>query len=402
MIPSKNNKVCPMLWKHLHIETSGKVTACCEVREGVSLSEYKTLNDLYNSDYYKKMRLMMLNGEEPAECKKKCFDFERVGIESKRLFQTKLYNKKYGEKIYKMFSTLTPDADINDVDTLDFKPSNYCNSMCVMCHPDRSSSLATERKKLGLFDGDILSGGWYKKEHEKIVEIYKNKLWRVKINGGETSILPELKTILEDMKDTPCRLLLNVNNTVSLKKYEHLLSNKQLRIVCSIEGFGKVNEFIRYPANWETVYNHIKEVNNWVDEKDNITAIFGFTIMNLNYLHIPYFLENMKNNFPNLMTEPYVQFLSVPSYMKVDTLPKEIRVQGYKNFLDFYNKQKHISEVEKNLYYKILLYYKSMSEKEQNIERWYDFKKYINLIEFNRNMFLKDYIPEIDKIVNNV
>lgn len=327
----QNHKLCPLLWKHLCVNTDGSMTPCCEISNKVfpSLDPDKSLQDEYNSDIYKSIRKDMLDGISNPICEKVCYSVEQQGYESKRIKEIKKYEKKYGTAFTGKEKII---ADINQIDYLDIKPSNFCNSKCVMCNNNRSSQFAVESKKYRNFDGPAMVGGWYKLNKQKIESIY-HQLWRYKLNGGETTVMPEFESILEglsEVNNNEVNLVLNINNTVDITKYHKYLSKiNQITIVQSIEGWGLSNSYIRYPSDWNTVYNNLKSIYEYKNSNKNIVTQFGILVLSLNFVTFPFLIENLYNEFSEI--NYFIYHINQPKPLLVNGLTKKELEQGLLN-----------------------------------------------------------------------
>ena len=95
---SRPDTYCPLPWQHLATHPHGGVTLCCisDHTDGLNRArnykeEYNEFFDLnkqnieehMNSDYYKEVRLDMLNNKMPKACMR-CYNEEDKGIKSKR------------------------------------------------------------------------------------------------------------------------------------------------------------------------------------------------------------------------------------------------------------------------------------------------------------------------------
>ena len=94
---------CPLPWIHIASRPNGDVRLCATanasgdssnkvaglVKEGntpLNLRDH-TLEEVWNCEYMRNVRLTMLRGEQPASCLK-CFKEEEIGITSKRQCET--------------------------------------------------------------------------------------------------------------------------------------------------------------------------------------------------------------------------------------------------------------------------------------------------------------------------
>ena len=76
------NTVCAIPWVHLNIIPRGKVYPCCMTSEHRTYAgdlTTQSIEEIWNSDYLKGIRVQMLNGEEPNMCRR-CFESENLLI----------------------------------------------------------------------------------------------------------------------------------------------------------------------------------------------------------------------------------------------------------------------------------------------------------------------------------
>ncbi len=99
-----NSTYCSLPWTHLASHPDGGVTLCCISDHTNAASRSRNFEPLYyydlnkdkldnimNSDFYKKTRLEMLNGIKPQACLR-CYQEEDNNVRSKRLEE----NEKLG------------------------------------------------------------------------------------------------------------------------------------------------------------------------------------------------------------------------------------------------------------------------------------------------------------------
>ena len=226
----KNHKICPLLWKHLCINTDGGLSPCCEISQFQTVDLEKDLQSLYNTKEFQTMRSAMLSNQSTPYCEKICYSKEKQGIKSKRLAEIEKYEKHLPSVIADSTQT---EVSLSEIVDIDIKPSNYCNSRCVMCNSNRSSQYANESKLHNAYKGPVLVGGWYASYKDQLEELYPT-LYSLKINGGETTVMPEFSQVLESIKgNDELRLSLNINNTIDITKYIDIFSSlKRVGDIC--------------------------------------------------------------------------------------------------------------------------------------------------------------------------
>jgi len=388
----KKHKLCPLLWKHLCVNTTGSIKPCCEFPvtniDRDTLDPNKTLEQEFNSDYLKGIRQAMLDGDSYEVCDKICYQKEKQGYNSKRLHEITKYEEEYGQAFT---GKETTEGNIDEIDYLDFKPSNFCNSKCVMCNNNRSSQFALESKKHRFYSGPIMVGGWYEKNKHKIEPLFKN-VWRFKLNGGETSVMPEFEEIVKGVakaKSKRSNLILNINNTVDLTEYhEYLKDIHHVSIVHSIEGYGKENEYIRFPAKWDIVYENIKKMYAYAQVNKNITPVFGMLVMSLNYKTFPFAFEKLYTEFPNRVGT-YIGHIHQPEPWLVNGLTEKELEEGLKNLETVMDRlpEKYSSRLADTH-----LFYKEAVRKGSNRRIRRQMQESIRHLDQVRNINIKDFI----------
>lgn len=385
----KEHKLCPLLWKHLCVNTNGSLSPCCEFSSTFDkpLNPTKSLREEINSENFLQLRQDMLDGKANSVCDRICYKKEQQGFDSKRLHEIKKYEDEYGAAFT---GNETAHANVEDIDYLDIKPSNFCNSKCVMCNSNRSSQYALESKKHRNYTGPIIVGGWYNDNKHKIEPIYK-KVWRFKINGGETSVMPELEEILKGVAEGKSKraiVILNINNTFDITKYhEHLKEVHHVSIVHSIEDYGKANEYIRYPAKWNTVYDNLKTIYQYTQDNNNVISTFGILVLSLNFKTFPYLVEKLHNEFPKNLY--YFGHIHQPQGFLVSGLTQIELEQGLKNLEDVMSRlPKDLNNSLKNTH----IFYKNAVENGTDFKVRQKMLDTIRHFDRVRNISIEDYI----------
>ena len=135
---------CILPWTHIATYTDGTALLCCIAQPGKEVENLNelTLKQVWNGNMFKDARLKMLKGEQVSNCSH-CYREEKVGINSHRLVENKVWDKKLGtDYVQTLIDNTQLDGSVtHDVITLDFRLGNTCNLQCVMCRPVDSLSL---------------------------------------------------------------------------------------------------------------------------------------------------------------------------------------------------------------------------------------------------------------------
>ena len=341
---------CILPWMHLATNASGNYRVCCNSTPGKNFilkpngEPYKiyedTIDEVWNSETYQQIRKQFLNNERPAMCER-CFREEDSNVKSARLAWNESWMFEYEKSI-------TPPLNIQYVD---IRLGNLCNLRCRMCNPYASNQWIKEwelieewnspndKIRLSKLDWPNNPATWSNLEPilDTINTIY--------LTGGEPTLAIEQYKLfdicIEKGISKNIRLKYNTNLTnIPPKMIEYWKHFKWVKIQASIDGIGKVNEYIRYPSNWKNIEKQLKTFIN-MDVKLQIHT----TVQMHNIMHLP----ELFDYFDQYKLEPYLNILNHPDYLNVRVLPSDQKEKA-KELLQPY---KHKLKVEGLITYMI-------------------------------------------------
>jgi sulfatase maturation enzyme AslB (radical SAM superfamily) len=221
---------------------------------------------------------------------KDCWKSEKVGIESKRQRYNNLYKKYLDQTDRKVKLSIIPVG-------------NVCNLNCITCGPSLSTGWI---KKHTFMYGKLPTSKIHKDITVSDVENV-DQLDHVEFIGGETLQSKSFWKYLEQMNKN-ISFSCQTNGTVDLSKNQIDLLNTftKFNICFSIDGVGKIFDYIRQPATWQTVHNNIKKYASYFNKK---RLSFFITVSNLNIFYIDSIMINLFKTLPvsqmlNLVHEP--------------------------------------------------------------------------------------------------
>ena len=125
--------ICPLPFTSVNINTSNQARPCCKFNQSVGSIQQTTLKEIFDSEYYKKIRQQLSSGQQISECQA-CWDVEKHNSTSLRQHAL----TKFGDGLdYQWFDQPTL-VDIT------MAPSNLCNFACRICNHVASSKIAAE------------------------------------------------------------------------------------------------------------------------------------------------------------------------------------------------------------------------------------------------------------------
>ena len=261
----KESKRCMKTWTHLNATPLGNIFPCCSNDYTAPMGNTKdmTLNEAFNSDYMKGLRLDMLNERKHEICNF-CYAHEDAGPHSFRRYSIEHFGKYFDESM----AMTHEDGAVDEMRMryFDIRFSNICNFKCRSCGSEFSSQWALEDKKTWNPDGPIIMH--VDNEEGGILQEILEQVEYIDIAyfaGGEPSITPEHYVILEELirlgkTDTVLRYNTNAS-TVSYKDkdifdlWKHF---DKVELSCSIDHFGQRAEMMRHGTDWGRVERNLK------------------------------------------------------------------------------------------------------------------------------------------------
>jgi MoaA/NifB/PqqE/SkfB family radical SAM enzyme len=398
---------CMAPWIQLHAQTNGTVAPCCmsSIHGGNELGDLRKnprLEDAWNSDNMKQLRLNMLQGKKSSICTH-CYDYEKVGKFSERM----QYNKDYKRYYSKVTATLK-DGSLKDLNVplIDIRFSNKCNYKCRICDSVYSSLWYEEEAKTGKIPGlPSTKEMQVSSDSEKFWESYLRFLPNVKrlhFAGGEPLFMDEHYKALEHLisiGNTDVVLSYNTNfSTLRYKKYNVIdLWNKfrKVDVWASLDMMGAKGDYQRKGQKWEKIEENIRTV-----QRECRSVLFGVnvTVSLFNVLDVPSFFQYMVENKFVDPTRMNLYLLFDPSYQNITNLSpalkKEVerRFAAFENYLDTLPDSTNI----RNHARAVLTYMNSAQGAGQS-----EFRHWTNTIDVIRSEKFADTFPELAEMIEH-
>ena len=290
--PSEGNKTfCMAPWTHTYLSPQMERRLCCSSRESSeNFEQYidsidttgkddklnlKTLDEHWNSEYMKTVRLKLLAGEEIPQC----------SVCNDKLLNEQVYrqhfNWYYKDKMDQVFeSTDETGATTMQVESFDYRFSNLCNFSCRMCGDMLSSSWETENKKYGKGDYENYRIWGRKDIKEKLLKFHDQEIVREFTDAVENKRITEFYwcggeplmwkihwTAMQRVVELGYadKVLARYNSNMSRINYfgknlfDDILANfPKWQICASIDGTGEVGEYIRTGLKYDEWLANIK------------------------------------------------------------------------------------------------------------------------------------------------
>ena len=267
---SKPENLCMAPWTHTYLSPQTERRLCCASREPAqSFKQYidttegdnqytpQTLEEYWNGEHIRRIRMQMLNNQVPPECE----------VCDKRLLNQDVYRDYFNHLFAHKWEDVVVNTDWNGYTSMkpvswDYRFSNLCNFKCRMCGPMLSSSWETEARKQGKIEP------WMERDVKRTIDAFQkdtveqefataveeHRVEEVYWVGGEPLMYEQhwryMQRIIE-LGDGP-KLYARYNTNLSrvdykgINLYSDLLDNiRDWQICASIDGTGDIGEYIR-------------------------------------------------------------------------------------------------------------------------------------------------------------
>lgn len=419
--------LCPLPWNHFSTYTDYSMRICCNSGlkgsvldkdgEPIVFSDFDSINDIFNTDFYKRIRRQMLKGERPPECEE-CHKIEDSGGRSRRISDLSSFSEN--EAFLKALNNTQDDGTIKaKIQSLDLNLSNVCNLKCITCSPSHSNLL---KKEFDNFAKDERLRGrgevvYDQETYKKALDNYKNdslfnlfneeeldSIGLILFSGGEPTLDKKHKVFLKRLIDQgyASKIRLDYNTNAMSLDYELLGIWNEFRIVhlnLSVDAFGELNEYIRKNVNWkkferncETLMNHPKTLVTFQ------TTVGALNLLNLTQLYAwtHKMTENKRDPLGNPLSRlPKHIFMWSPLWLTTDILPSSLKKRALKKLILYFTTLKYKDYLSRENQTSILNFLKSSIEKDQDIESFKAFKTILPWFEEQREQApIYNLVPE--------
>lgn len=268
-----------------HVETDLGNFICTKSTNIIS-KDVDIVNWHSNPDYVK-VRQNMLEGKPNRLFCQDCYSREQQGLESARQYETLEWAERLSAKsiddFVKITSPLYYEVWLN----------NTCNIMCRTCHDGYSNKIEKEWQAIGIpkTPNFHLNNTQYNKIDLDVVE-------RVYWGGGEPTIMHEFHSFLErciSKGKTDFELTIGTNGMKFTKKLVELLDHfSNVNLSFSIDGYEKVNDYIRWKSKWNTIIDNSRMMR---DRGHTISLQTVFSMWSISRMHETF--EFFDQEFPD-------------------------------------------------------------------------------------------------------
>ena len=438
---------CILPWMHLSTRPDGSMRVCCTAnassvgatndkehggRVGIVKTEdgkpanlnISDLHSSWNNSYMRSVRKMMINGEKPASCLK-CYKEEAAGHRSKRQWETE-YWMRDGIDPFKLVEETYEDGSTDaKLAYIDIRMGTKCQLGCVMCSPHDSSGWIKDWNKVypqiqnptlketmvwedrGKTFG--ASYNWHKDNPTFWKQLYEQvpNIRQLYFAGGEATVIDEHYEILDKVIEMGYADQIEVRyNSNCIELPDRLLEQwkhfKKVRMHYSVDSIGEMNDYIRYPSEWDHTLKMFERLDR--QTSNNVEVTIACAVNALNIYYIPDFLKwklqesglHKTNMWPFGAGGINYHFVYWPPHLNVKVLPREFLDKceaKYEEFIEWWSDNWELG---------VPTWHKGKVTKEQWLDASYGIKRLRGMISFARSEDWTRRLPEFREYINTL
>jgi MoaA/NifB/PqqE/SkfB family radical SAM enzyme len=274
---------------------------CCYSNSAID----KELDSVDNN----KLRQQIKSGTQIPHCAS-CYKLESNKVISPRQRETSRWLKD--SEVRRYIDSWQPEK--STVFFYDLRFDNKCNLACISCNETASSLWARE---LGIDQ----SAAHPQIDFDKITQAKK-----IYLAGGEPLIIEDFIKVIESISCLSIQpeLIINTNLTRINDHLKTILSKiKNLTLTVSVDAFGKVNEYHRWPLKWDKFLKNLA----WVKENIPCTIQFNSVVDAVTIINIAELIE-----IEQYADQWSLSILTTPNALKICNLPENLKLEISQKF----------------------------------------------------------------------
>jgi hypothetical protein len=240
------------------------------------------------------------------------------------------------------------------------------------------------------------------------IEQKLEKIEYVYMAGGEPMMIERHYDFLEKciQADVAKKIILEYNTNITslqpraLELWEKF---KEVRIGASVDGYGKILEYQRYPAKWNQIEKNLKKID---ELPGNISAWLAYTVTALNVYHLPDFMIwKLEQNYKKINSSKKKPIITHhvahhPQSLNIRMLPTHIK-NDIKNI--FESKKEHFKKYDVYFYKNAVAILDSVVNymiEEDLSQHLGSFVKNTKKLDEIRNQSILEIVPQYAELFN--
>jgi organic radical activating enzyme len=294
---------CAYPFLNLYVANFNQVMPCCNFLEPL---QTQSVENFFDNEWMNNIRKTMLEGNCVSGCEN-CYNKEAAGLVSER------------EQANQEFGIVTEPK----LRVLDLMLDNVCNLKCRMCNSAYSHNWHSDEN--ALYGRTIAPTKYSDNTLTDTVDL--SGLERIVFQGGEPLYSPKFEPMLDRLNETntieDVELWMTTNATImpSEKTKAYLQRFKTVAITVSLDGTGKLFEYIRKNAEFDKVKTVLDYYHSIVNKNTSVTINCTVSVYNVN--EVDNIQSYYKEHYPNFVFNE--NFVNYPAELNVQNTPDDFK-----------------------------------------------------------------------------
>jgi len=257
LVYNKNKSFCIYPW--INFSNNGTELKLCS-RDRSTVTTTDKFHDWTTDTDFTKIRSKMLQGEKLPDHCGACYEYEDIGIDSYRQFETLDWVTQLD------LASVNDLSHINHPYFYEMHIGNHCNIKCRGCQPAFSAPIGREINKFNIVAPIQLNWtpGAASIDQINIDTLHKNT--SVYFQGGEPTIMPEVMDFMKRClakNQTDFFLTMCTNGVTLSDEFLDVISNfPNTNFSISLDGYSKINDYWRSGTKWDKIINNTRQLQS--------------------------------------------------------------------------------------------------------------------------------------------
>ncbi|HEX3464166.1 MAG TPA: twitch domain-containing radical SAM protein [Candidatus Elarobacter sp.] len=402
-----SNTVCIIPWTNFVVRPDGTAGFCCEVSPPLTLDGTTPghltrdgADALWNAPEIVGVRAAMARGAKPAACRV-CWDREAEGGISRRILMNDSYRAWLGHAIERLpeIGAETGYRLEGSAEHFILDMGNVCNLKCRSCSGISSSRIAADRVHAAWNGQDTspdevirVNGVRWSDDIGALAAMLEAAAERditVTLMGGEPFLMPNVWKLISRLVESGASRriylgLLSNGQQIHPKLAEIVPQFRGVNVSLSIDGHGKLYEYLRHGASWETLLRVIDRLHGI----PGIVPMAVVTLQNYNALGMVELLRALDDRGMRVAYNA----VNDPGRLAHSCLPSGVRrvaERRLRHYLEHECKAENVEVV------RAFCHALEPSNDAFDPERFEEFMKFTNDLDATRGESLRDAAPEL-------
>ena len=221
------------------------------------------------------------------------------------------------------------------------------------------------------------------------------------MTGGEPTLINNNYRFMEEIiaagYQDKIEIFFNINCTNVTNKFLELISKfSNIKINCSLDGYEKVNDYIRSPSKWEKIDENCQKIAQLKNVNLDVTPVVQ-TYNVLDCHNMLYYVESISKKYDRPIG---IDFLinDHPFYLDVTILPEHIREKAAQNLESYQGELLDEPRIRNTVQGIINLMRKERHADHEKLMK--NFIDYTKMLDKTRNESFIESLPELAEDLN--